>query len=397
MALDQSQFRYSHFPHSLALVVHILTTPALNSSKPSSLNTGLAALLSKQHQQRIQTARGNILIRPPTAENQLHKYQKENALPKNPSSEGLPPLQGTVKPAPGAAELAKGPPLFTDQDEDLTMASKKLLSLREIEALGKESADKKSIWFKKDKWAQVLEQIKLLKSANSELGTANKSLTKQAKTLVTEKDKLAADYEELEANQRISSTRGRGKGAKKRNELKAEQREDINNQIKWYVKAVLFRTHKFVLPGKQLDAATKLVWAGIKDNMQLDKGPNALKESDFVEIYGSVVLSELSARRQYHQGRCWKMAALGTKFAYCFLFRLTLQLMGLTCLVVPPSNQTGLRPMTENCPLFSKLRTSGTFLSLPKALKIRILRPNKRRKTAKTALSTRNMRRQWSF
>jgi hypothetical protein len=47
--------------------------------------------------------------------------------------------------------LPKVLPCFTDQDKDLTMVSNKLLSIREIEALGKESNDKKSIWFKKDK------------------------------------------------------------------------------------------------------------------------------------------------------------------------------------------------------------------------------------------------------
>jgi cobalamin biosynthesis protein CbiD len=92
-----------------------------------------------------------------------------------------------------------------------------------------------------------VEQIKLLKLANSELGTANKSSTKQAKSLATENEKLAADYKELEeANQRNSS-RGHGKGTKKRNELKAEQRVNVSNQIKWFVKAVLFCTHKEIL------------------------------------------------------------------------------------------------------------------------------------------------------
>jgi hypothetical protein len=97
-----------------------------------------------------------------------------------------------------------------------------------------------------------VEQIKLLKLANYELGTANKSLTKKAKSLATEKDKLAADYKELEEANQQNSSRGRGKGTKKQNELKAKQRVDISNQIKWFVKAVLFRTHKFVLLDKQL-------------------------------------------------------------------------------------------------------------------------------------------------
>jgi hypothetical protein len=59
MPLDRSQCSLSQL---LAPFVLILTTPVLNSSKPSSLNTGLATLLAKQHQQSLQTARGNIVI-----------------------------------------------------------------------------------------------------------------------------------------------------------------------------------------------------------------------------------------------------------------------------------------------------------------------------------------------
>jgi hypothetical protein len=81
---------------------------------------------------------------------------------------------------------------------------------------------------------------------------------------------------------------------------------------------VQFRTTKFALPGKQLEKVTTQVWEGIKDKLQLEKGPNAMAVTDFVEIYNGVVLSALSDHQQYMQSRC-KLAAQGKNFVYCGL------------------------------------------------------------------------------
>ena len=294
---------------------------ALKSKAPSSLNnpsaTHIASLLARQQQNRCKTGRGNIQIGSPPAGNLLHDLQKEYSLPtKSPKQGGLPPLEGTVKPAPGAADFAKVALFPEENTRDLAMApQQKAMSVREIEKLGTVGGNKKSIWFKKEHWDKVIAEIKALKKGNNDLIAANKDLTKENKRFSDQNEKLAADYDELKEAAEKGSYEGQKqrKGGKKR--PKGEQREDINKAVKGYVKSVLFRTHKFVQPGKSLKAATKLVWEGIKDNMQLKNGPNALKVDKFVEIYESTVLAELSARRQYHQSRCWTRAAIGTNFA----------------------------------------------------------------------------------
>ena len=357
----------------------------------------MATVLARQKKQRLQVGRGNIIIGAPAA-GKLHDLQKQHSLP-NSSSEEPPPLKGTVEPAPGAAKFATKRSLFADDNKELTMTAPKFMSLREMEKMGKETNDKKTVWVSKSNWSKLLDQIKAIKGNNSDLFNQNKILHKTNKDLVVEikelrdeNTKLVEDYEELEQTSKevLTTTRQNRGVTKAQNPRKDEQKEDVKKAIAWFVKAVLFRTHKFVQPGDALEKATKLVWAGIKDTLELDKGPNAMDEASFVEIYDSVVLSELSNRRQYHQGRCWKNAAWGTKFAYCFLFCLIFTINGPNSLVVPPFTQTGSRNIMAICPPLSKLRTSGIFRSAPNR-KIQTARQNRRQKPAKKAQNTRNM------
>jgi hypothetical protein len=294
----------------------------LNSQLPSSLDQGsqLAALtLGRKQQQRIAIGRGNVVIGPPGG-NLLHDLQKQHSL-TNSSGQGIPPLKGSVESAPGAAEFAANGSLFSEEQEDLAMSPpNKSMTLREMEAKGTWDKTAKSIYFKKENWAKVMEQIRIIKGTNQEVTAENKTLRKEyAKMsedhdkLANEYDKLAEEYKELEESLKVVSKKKRGQGTKGRNIHKAEQKEDIKKKINEYVKAVLFRTHKFVLPGPDLEKATMMVWDGIKDSMELDKGPNRLTADLFVKIYDSAILESLSTRRQYHQGRCW-IAARGTKF-----------------------------------------------------------------------------------
>ena len=164
--------------------------------------------------------------------------------------------------------------LFTDSNEDLEMTAPKFMSIRDIEKLGKETNDKKTIWASKSNWSKVLDQIKGIKNTNTELYAANRILHKenkelmaQNKGLINKNTKLVQDQDKLEqaAKEGLTTTKPNPGAAKAQTHLKAKQRDDIKKQIAWFVKAVLFCTHKFVLPGDDLDKATKIVWEGIKD------------------------------------------------------------------------------------------------------------------------------------
>ena len=174
---------------------------ALKSKAPSSLNQSashIASLLARQQQNHCKTGRGNIQIGSPPAGNLLHNLQKEYSLPKSLKQGGLPPLEGTVKPAPGAADFAKVALFPEENTRDLAMApQQKAMSVREIEKLGTVGADRKSIWFKKEHWDRVIAEIKALKKGNNDLIAANKELTKENKRFSDESEKLASDYDEL--------------------------------------------------------------------------------------------------------------------------------------------------------------------------------------------------------
>lgn len=226
------------------------------------------------------------------------------------------------------------------KDQESTMAPSKTITVRTIEGFAKPTRDGEHISMKTDEWQQVLGAIKGLKEDRTELTAKVASLTQENKKLAGNSHRLAKDVETLEAevetleaevaNQAKTTAKQKKKAGQKANR-KDEQADDVVNTIEEYVKMVQFRTTKFALPGKQLEMATKQVWEGIKDRLQLEKGPNGLTVTDFVEIYDSVVLSALSDRRQYMQTRC-KLAAQGKKFAYCGIFGLPFTPDQRTCL-----------------------------------------------------------------
>ena len=108
---------------------------------------------------------------------------------------------------------------------------------------------------------------------------------------------------EAQEDERIQQLLESIRSKKGKKSYKVEQKQDVKSAIKDSVKAILFQTHKFAVPGDELSLATKKVWAGIKDKKRLDKGPNELTENDFVEICDSVVSGALSDQRQCVQTR----------------------------------------------------------------------------------------------
>lgn len=289
----------------------------MGSSQPSSLAAPHLALLRQKEKDRLQSGRQSI--KPPSqleqnlALTKLYTLQLPGGEKPPPTSE-LPPLAGTVDPLTGAKDLHKTP-LFGEDgaliersatDSDETMTKPNQLTVRTIEGFAKPGSKSGYITMKKAEWEQVLGAIKSIKDDRTNLKQENASLTAENKKLTHANTKLSDEIEGL-ANQK-----GR-KGKKGSSHVKHEQKKDVVDKIKDYVKDVLFRTVKFALPGVHLEAATKTVWEAIKDNLQLDKGPKPLTLEVFTEVYESVVLSELSNRRQYVQTRC-KIAATGTKF-----------------------------------------------------------------------------------
>lgn len=315
------------------------TNQVLASKQPSTLSAASITLLRQREQQRLQTGRKNIQVSSAGGgvNKQLQK-QYSLAIPatKPPATSSPPPLQGSVHLLPGAENLdktslfAEGGPLYLGtKDQESTMAPHKTITIRTIEGFAKETPDGRYIKMKSEEWQQVLGAIKGLKDDRTNLNAKVSSLTQENKKLAGNSTKLAKDVQNLEA-QAKSATKQKKKAGQKASR-KDEQADDVVDAVEEYVKLVLFRTIKFALPGKQLERATTQVWEGIKDKLQLDKGPDPMTVTDFVDIYESVVLSSLSDRRQYMQTRC-KLAAQGTKFAYC----------GLFCLFFTPDQRTCL-------------------------------------------------------
>ena len=195
------------------------------------------------------------------------------------------------------------------------MAGQSTLRSIERKYSPKPSNNGKNVTLTAENWQAVLTDLKAALDEKKSLQKDNKALTDENTKLTQENEQLTEDlegYEEIKAKyEKMSAKKPRGKGKQGLISRKEEQNSDVVKAISSHIKEVLFRTHKFVLPGDELTKAAKLVWVAIKDNLKLDKGPSALTQDDFVEIYDSVILSELSARRQYCQTRC-KLAADGT-------------------------------------------------------------------------------------
>ena len=204
----------------------------------------------------------------------------------SPFAKDLPPLKPSVKPFDTTE--ASG---FATSEEigNCTMAPFKLTRT----GLGaRHNLRDKTYTLPEDNYNMVIEEIKRLRQENKELD-----------------EELA----ELRDEMAILESQAKKKPASAKSNRKMEQNEDVVNAVNHFVKDVLFRNVKFAPPGDQLKNARGKVWAGLKDKLNLDKGPRPLNESDFGEIYGSAILTALSGRRQCVQSRC-ELAAKGKKF-----------------------------------------------------------------------------------
>ena len=83
------------------------------------------------------------------------------------------------------------------------MAPPKSMTLREMEAKGSWDQSKKSIWFKKENWAKVTEQIRQYKTNNQEITAENKDLKKQLGKMTDDFDKLSKEYKELKESKQL--------------------------------------------------------------------------------------------------------------------------------------------------------------------------------------------------
>lgn len=165
---------------------------------------------------------------------------------------------------------------------------------------------------------KVVAEKDTLKENNKDKTLEIKELKKQRYTANTEMKELKATNkaQELEikdlntaladVNDKLLALRAR-KGA--RVSTKVEQKEDVVKAIWDFMKDIGWRTFKWAPTEKHLHDITKKVFAYIKDDLSLDKGPVALDESEFVRIYAGAVQSKLAQARQYAQSRGCKAAA----------------------------------------------------------------------------------------
>jgi hypothetical protein len=253
-------------------------TAVLASKAPSTLDA-LAWARRNKEQRRVNTGSRSGFGRSQIA------ALARNDLP-------LPPLQGTVpKFVPNREQTNVEDPLVTPHSKenqppiaaDLEEFSGD--SSTEEEDLGTMAKDSKTTSIKK-----------------AELQRLRKKLAEQEKAIEDMKMKASAKKKRMK------------KGGK--NNRSDEQATDVQDAIKEYVKDVLFRNVKFAqLENNELEKATIKVWNGIKEHLKLEEGTSPLNQADFVEIYDTCVLTNLSVRRQYTQTR-GHSAAKGTYFVY---------------------------------------------------------------------------------
>ena len=132
-----------------------------------------------------------------------------------------------------------------------------------------------------------------LKEKLAENKMAYKKLQDDFQDLEAEFTELQQDYDDLKSR---SAKKGTGR-------KKSEAKKDIIDAIHHHVREITFRTVKFAQPGKEIATVTKRIWHEIKEKQNLNNPSTGLNEAKFVEIYGSVVQSELSLARQYVQTR----------------------------------------------------------------------------------------------
>lgn len=296
------------FP-TIRAIVH---SSALGSKQASSLDP-LAIALKRQKERRQLVGRqtGSVYTKEVLAASE--KLQERNRIDYTGGS-SPPKLQGTVPKlpppksplavleggkVPWSAEKTKSPdPLDSeeeDDDDDMTGG----VTTRNM---AKSVDNGKKVQLKKSDWDKVVAKEKENKATITQLNQANTNLKKDLEKSETLVAQLRLQIATLQKN------RGGGKG-RKSNCRKDEQKDDVKEAIKGYVKDVLFRTVKFAQPGSELKAATLSVWNGIKDNLKLDEGAHPLTPADFREIYESEVAAQLSGRRQYCQSRIQEACA----------------------------------------------------------------------------------------
>ena len=300
----------------------------LGTSTASSLSQTNLLLKQKQRLQQGRTS-SNITIgtAPQLTLQKEHSIKFPSSSVPDPKSPALPDLQGTVKPIGG--EDPRSTPKALKISGSLT--EKEMPRPPNYASWGKPISNTNDVKVSRVNWMAILKDIK---EANGKVDTTrkehdklkrdNRKLTKDNDDLVganaelaganAELTKTVAELEDYKQKYEDLKSKKRGKGKKGQTSRAAEQKDDVKQAIKVFVKDVLFRTVKFAQLGDQLTNATKLVWDGIKDNLQLESGPSALKVDGFCDIYESCVLAELSSRRQYAQSRC-RDPATGKKFA----------------------------------------------------------------------------------
>jgi uncharacterized phage infection (PIP) family protein YhgE len=138
--------------------------------------------------------------------------------------------------------------------------------------------------------AEKEEDITELKETVKELKGKMKTLDIENVRLKTKCSDILKEVKELRTKKTKSST-------------KNEQSDDINSTIHEHIKDFVYRNTKFAQTGPELKAVTNRVWNGIKADQNLDTGEDAITFKEFNRIYGCVVQSELSLRRQYSQTR----------------------------------------------------------------------------------------------
>ena len=234
---------------------------------------------------------GNHLIDrglPANHDRQLAQRYSFLAKEQTQSGEKLPPLKASVEPI----KQTEGTFLFAGEEIDVNSDSTMPVTKFTRASLGaKFNKQDRTYTLSKDNFNDCLEEIKKLQELNGNL-----------KGKVRDLEDKVAHLEAIAKKKPNSSKSNR----------KHEQNEDVVKAVCDYVRDVLFRNVKFAPPGAQLKSACKMVWAGIRDKLKLDKGPSPLSEKDFEEIYASAVLTALSGRRQYVQTRA-EIAAKGEK------------------------------------------------------------------------------------
>ena len=148
----------------------------------------------------------------------------------------------------------------------------------------------------KGDYARLVRESKLVPGLKEKLAAnkmAYKKLDDDFKDLEAEFLELQQDYDDLKSR---SAKKGTGR-------KKSEAKKDIIDAIHHHVREITFRTVKFAQPGNEITTVTKRVWHEIREKQNLTHPSTGLNEAKFVEIYGSVVQSELSLARQYVQTR----------------------------------------------------------------------------------------------